>query len=161
MSIDNNPYQTPQSSVEKTNPNEAPVKYVGFWARVAASIIDNILLLIVTVPLLYAVYGQSYFSSQGSDSGIFDIIVSYIFPIVAIVLFWTYKQATPGKMLFNAKIVDAKTGDKPTMGQWLIRYIGYIPSTLVLFLGLMWVGWDKRKQGWHDKMAGTVVVYKR
>ena len=85
--------------------------------------------------------------------------MSYVFPAVTIILFWTYKQATPGKMLFNSKIVDAKTGEKPSTKQWIIRYIGYIPSALVLLLGFMWVGWDKRKQGWHDKMAGTVVVY--
>lgn len=161
MNTKNNPYQTPQSTVEQTNPNDVTIKYAGFWVRVAAAIIDNILLLLVTMPLLYAVYGPAYFSLERSSSGIFDILVSYILPIVAILLFWTYKQATPGKMLFSTKIVDAKTGDKPSLGQWVIRYIGYIPSTLILGLGLLWVGWDSRKQGWHDKMAGTVVVYKR
>jgi len=62
-------------------------------------------------------------------------------------------------MIFGAKIVDATTGEKPSLGQWVIRYIGYFPASIIFFLGLMWVGWDKRKQGWHDKMAGTVVVY--
>lgn len=161
MKSENNPYQTPQSSVEHLNPNETHIKYVGFWARVAAAIVDNILILLVTIPLLYAMYGQSYFSLEGSEGGLFDILVSYVLPIVANISFWIYKQATPGKMLFSAKIVDAKTGGKPTTVQWIIRYIGYIPSTLILLLGLMWIGWDKRKQGWHDKMAGTIVIYKR
>jgi len=25
-------------------------------------------------------------------------------------------------------------------------------------LGLVWVAFDRRKQGWHDKLAGTVVI---
>jgi uncharacterized RDD family membrane protein YckC len=61
-------------------------------------------------------------------------------------------------MAVAATIVDAKTGRKPTMRQWIIRYLGYIVSLLPLGLGYYWVGWDKRKQGWHDKMANTVVV---
>jgi len=73
-------------------------------------------------------------------------------------LFWVYKQATPGKILVKATIVDAATGGKPTMKQWIIRYLGYIPATLPLGLGLFWVGWDSRKQGWHDKLADTVVI---
>ncbi|MFW2124742.1 RDD family protein, partial [Acinetobacter ursingii] len=44
------------------------------------------------------------------------------------------------------------------VGQGIIRYIGYIPATLVLFIGLIWVAFDSKKQGWHDKMAKTVVV---
>ena len=88
-----------------------------------------------------------------------DILISYILPAIAVIIFWQYKQATPGKMLFNARIVDAKTGNKPSNGQWIIRYLGYIPSTLVFGLGFLWVALDKKKQGWHDKMAGTVVVY--
>ncbi len=42
--------------------------------------------------------------------------------------------------------------------QSIIRYIGYIPSILVFCIGLFWVAFDPKKQGWHDKMAKTVVV---
>jgi uncharacterized RDD family membrane protein YckC len=38
------------------------------------------------------------------------------------------------------------------------RYLGYFVSTIPFGLGLFWIGWDKRKQGWHDKLAGTVVI---
>ena len=67
-------------------------------------------------------------------------------------------STTPGKMVVGAKIVDARTGDKPTNKQFLIRYLGYFVSMLPLFMGYIWVGIDSRKQGWHDKMAGTVVL---
>ena len=155
-----NPYQAPQSNVEHINPalgNEP--RYMGFWPRVAASILDNILIILVTLPLLFAVYGRSYFLSDEAIKGPLDFFISYVLPALAVIMFWVYKQATPGKMIFNAKIVDAKTGEKPTTGQWIIRYLGYIPSAIALGLGFLWVIWDKKKQGWHDKMAGTVVVY--
>lgn len=158
MNIENNPYETPRSDVEQTTITTSQ-RYMGFWPRVAATIVDNILIILVTLPILFAVYGKEYFFSDELSQGALDALLNYVFPAVAIILFWSYKQATPGKMMFNAKIVDAKTGEKPSTGQWIIRYIGYIPSVLVLFLGLLWVAWDKRKQGWHDKMAGTVVVY--
>ena len=159
MSAENNPYRTPESNVEPADEFSTSSRYMGFWARVAASIIDNILMLFIILPLLYLVYGQDYFSNVGASGGFIDNFISYVLPAIAILMFWTYKQATPGKMIFNAKIIDAKTGGKPKPSQWLFRYLGYIPSTLIFGLGFLWVIWDKRKQGWHDKMAGTVVVY--
>ena len=64
-------------------------------------------------------------------------------------------------LAISAKIVDAKTGNPPTFGQSVIRYLGYYVSTIAFGLGLIWVAFDARKQGWHDKMAGTVVVRPR
>jgi uncharacterized RDD family membrane protein YckC len=40
----------------------------------------------------------------------------------------------------------------------LLRYVGLIISIVVLLLGVIWIAFDSRKQGWHDKIAGTVVV---
>jgi len=86
-------------------------------------------------------------------------LMNIVFPAVAIILFWVARSATPGKMLIRARIVDARTGGKPTTGQLIGRYLGYYVSTLPLFLGFIWIALDKRKQGWHDKLARTVVVY--
>jgi len=55
--------------------------------------------------------------------------------------------------------VDAQTGATPSAKQLVGRYFAYLVSTLPLCLGLLWIAVDKRKQGWHDKLAGTVVVY--
>jgi len=87
-----------------------------------------------------------------------DFLINWLLPAVAIVLFWIYRQATPGKMAIKARIVDARTGAKPKPSQLMIRYLGYYVSTIPLGLGLIWVAFDPRKQGWHDKIAGTVVV---
>ena len=134
------------------------LEYVGFWARFGASIIDGILECIITFPLLTFFYGIDYWFSDAFVAGPVDFVMSYLFPAIAVILFWILKQATPGKMLLSAKIVDAKTGKTPTTGQFILRYFAYILSIIPLCLGFIWVAFDSKKQGWHDKLAGTVVV---
>ena len=78
----------------------------------------------------------------------------------AIIAFWVMKGATPGKMAISAVVVDAQTHAPVDFWQALTRYVGYFISTLPLFAGLAWVAFDARKQGWHDKMARTVVIHR-
>ena len=136
----------------------ADKEYAGFWIRVVASLIDTILVLVIITPVLLAIYGKSYWFSTSFIKGFWDFILNYILPAIAIIIFWSYKSATPGKMALGMTIVDARTGGKPSTGQFIVRYIGYYVSVLPLFLGLIWVGIDRRKQGFHDKLAGTVVI---
>jgi len=136
------------------------VRYVGFWSRFLASIVDSVILMLISWPLLLVLYGKEYFELEQLVAGPADFLISWVFPIVAVVCFWIYKQATPGKMMVAAKIVDAKTGENPTKGQCIIRYFGYFLSIIPFCLGLFAIGWDKKKQGWHDKLAGTVVIKK-
>ena len=144
-------------------PADAAVEYVGFWARVLATLIDTVLVLCVTLPLVIAVYGRSYFdaSASGVIVGPADFIISWVLPAVAIVLFWFFRQATPGKMAISAQVVDARTGGRLSVGQSIVRYLGYFVSTIPFGLGLLWVAFDPKKQAWHDKIAGTVVIRKR
>ena len=136
------------------------VEYAGFWVRVGATIIDTLLIMAVLVPLLVAIYGWAYF--EAANTGLFagpaDFLLSWVAPAVAVVAFWIYKQATPGKMALSIRIVDATTGSPPSTGQCVGRYFAYFVSIFPLGLGLLWVAFDKRKQGWHDKLAGTVVI---
>ncbi len=134
------------------------LEYVGFWARAVATIVDSLLLIIVTFPFLLIFYGLDYLDSEGLVVGPVDFLLSYVFPIVATLVFWFWKQATPGKMALSAKIVDARTGNEPSAGQYIGRYFAYILSALPLCLGFLWIAFDSKKQGWHDKLAGTVVI---
>jgi uncharacterized RDD family membrane protein YckC len=138
--------------------NDLELEYVGFWARVGASIIDSLLVCIIIWPVVTAVYGTDYWLDGRFIKGPVDFLLSWVFPAVAVILFWVAKQATPGKMAISARIVDAETGGKPNTGQLIIRYLGYYVAMLPVFLGIIWVAFDRRKQGWHDKLAGTVVV---
>ena len=134
------------------------LKYVGFWKRTVAVLIDTFLIILVTLPILIWVYGIEYLNNEHMEKGSFDFIINYVFPTIAVILLWKYYQATPGKMIFKATIVDARTGGKPSLRQLIIRYLGYIISTIPLCLGIFWVAFDKKKQGFHDKLANTVVV---
>ena len=138
---------------------DAP-QYAGFWVRVAASFIDTVLLVVVTGPILFAIYGQAYFDGSGASSaaGFADILITWVAPAVAVIAFWLYRKATPGKMVFSLSVVDAQTGGPLTLGQSIGRYLAYFVSTIPLGLGFLWVAFDSKKQGWHDKLAGTVVV---
>ena len=133
-------------------------EYAGFWIRTGAAIMDTILMLIIILPIVTAIYGTDYWLNESFVNGFWDVILNYIFPAIAVIVFWVYKSATPGKMATRLTIVDAKTGGKPSTGQFIGRYLGYYVSMIPLFLGIIWVGIDKRKQGWHDKLAGTVVI---
>jgi len=142
---------------------ESDFEYVGFWARVWASLIDTVLMAIVVYPILIKIYGLAYFDvgRSGLIAGPMDFLISWVFPAVVVLLFWSAKQSTPGKMAIRAKIVDAETFTKPSKGQMIGRYLAYYVSTMPLCLGMLWVAFDKRKQGWHDKLAGTVVIRER
>lgn len=138
------------------------LEYVGFWPRVGASVIDSILQILITSPILIAIYGWSYYGpDKPLIAGPADFLVSWLLPSVAVILFWIYRQATPGKMAVSARVVDAETGEAMSVGQSIGRYLAYFVSVLPLCLGLFWVAFDPRKQGWHDKLAGTVVVRRR
>ena len=134
------------------------LEYVGFWARVAAALIDTLMLMIITLPLTYMIYGRMSAPAGHAFQGPMDLIINLGLPAVLVIWLWSKMQATPGKLAMSARIVDADTGGAPTLTQLLIRYAGYFVSTIPLGIGLIWVGLDRRKQGWHDKMANTVVV---
>jgi uncharacterized RDD family membrane protein YckC len=133
-------------------------EYAGFGVRFFASIIDTLILMLITYPLLYLIYGSYYWDSDEVFLGFADFVLSCALPIAGTIAFWMYKSATPGKMSLKLAVVDAKTGGKPTLQQSIIRYIGYIISALPLLLGYIWVIFDPKKQALHDKLAGTVVI---
>lgn len=137
------------------------LEYVGFWPRVGAGLIDSILIGIIQWPILTAFYGESYWTYEEVFHGPMDFLLSWVFPAVAVILFWVSRQATPGKMAISAKIVDARTGGVPSIGQFIGRYFLYFLAFLPLGLGIIWVAFDARKQGWHDKIAATVVIRKK
>ncbi len=151
------------------------VEYVGFWPRVVASVIDMLLSAFLLTPIINAIYsrpgpanlGGAFSDPEAASNllldavtphGTADVLLDYVIPAAVVILFWLARQATPGKMVIGARIVDATTLGKPSMGQLLVRYLGYYVGFFSLGLGFFWVGWDARKQGWHDKMAGTLVV---
>ena len=137
-------------------------EYAGFKIRFLAMILDLIIFSAVAIPLMIAIYGSNaVFSGNGEILGVADVIINFILPVIYSVLMWHFKSATFGKILLKIKIVDEQTGNKPTIFQSLGRYIGYIVSTIPLFIGFIWIAFDSKKQGWHDKISKTVVIRKK
>lgn len=136
-------------------------QYAGFWVRVAASLIDTVLTLVITTPLMILYYGYDTYwqaAQEGELLGVVDLLLTWIFPLVATIWFWLKFQATPGKILFSLKVLDEQTGSPLTLKQSIFRYLGYFVSIFGLMLGFIWIAFDAKKQGWHDKIAKTVVV---
>ena len=121
-----NLYEAPKSNL--TVENEEELEYAGFWIRTLAALIDTVLLILLTFPLLYLIYGEAYLESEAMIVGHWDFIISYVFPAVAVILFWLYKSATPGKMMLGLKIISLKDSKKLTIGQSIGRYLGYYPQ---------------------------------
>lgn len=154
-----NPYAAPAHGLDRHAVNDETrgrdFVYMGFWVRVLASIIDNVLIGVACWPLLL-VFGRND-AETNSTFNVLEMVIS----VSAVLLFWNFKQSTPGKMVFGGRIVDAETYGKPSFGQLVLRYVGYIPSFVIFCGGFLWVAIDRKKRGWHDLMAGTVVVIPR
>lgn len=152
-------------SSPETKITAATLQYAGFWRRNWAMSLDTLLLLPLAFVLHWATYARSPYSwinpaPTGSGILLVDYLVQFLAPFLITVLFWVSLGATPGKMALSVEVVDARTGGPITAGQAVIRYLGYVVSSLPLLLGFFWAAWDPKKQTWHDKMAGTVVVFR-
>ena len=151
---------TPPPPAMATGP--APgLRYGGFWVRVVAFILDAIVLAVITAALSPLVSGGNVVTQ--TSAGVMTInytanAIGLLIDLLYFVGFWAWRGQSPGMIPFNMRIVMADDGSKVDVVRCLLRYVGLLISFVILFLGVIWVGFDRRKQGWHDKIAGTVVV---
>lgn len=87
-----------------------------------------------------------------------EYVIKLGFPAIAFFLFWRYRSATPGKMIFRAQIVDATTFGPPSSGQLVIRYLGYYLGVCTCFGGFIWACFHPRRQALHDLLGNTVII---
>lgn len=138
------------------------IEYAGFGRRLVAAIIDIIVLGIVAAVLHFLLFGNSELGIRLTPDG-FSVQsnrgwIEQLFFLSITVIMWMKFLGTPGKLLLGCHVVDAITHKPLKLGQAILRYVAYFISILPLCLGFFWIIWDKRKQGFHDKIAGTVVV---
>ena len=86
------------------------------------------------------------------------LIGSTIFAMIYFLFFWSVAGFTPGKAFLGLRIVQSD-GQRMGLGRAFVRLLAYWISALLFFLGFAWIIVDNRRQGWHDKIAGTIVVY--
>lgn len=134
------------------------VQYAGFWRRLVATLIDN------AVTSAAGGFLGFWLGLVAAATGVGDTAIlvlaytlGFILGLVYYVALWTWRGQTVGKMAMRVRII--KTDGTPiTLGTAVLRYVGYIVSTIVLLIGFFMIAWDGKKQGLHDKIAGTYVV---
>jgi uncharacterized RDD family membrane protein YckC len=146
-------------------------RYGGFWRRAAAILIDKIILYCVYLVLIFVEFAilpsRPYSHLPDTPEGIWaDMTSGFIIGhlimgvLIGMVYFITFHGSvgrTPGKMLLGLKVIQT-SGKDMTYGIAFLRWVGYIFSVLPLYIGFLWVAFDAKKQGWHDKIAGTLVI---
>ncbi len=85
--------------------------------------------------------------------------LSTLFQAAYFTYFWSAagKGQTLGSRALNIRVVKTDGSYLDYFGAFL-RYVGFVISCVVFFIGVIWVAFDAQKQGWHDKIAGTYVV---
>jgi uncharacterized RDD family membrane protein YckC len=135
--------------------------YAGFWIRVAANVLDVLMLGAVNMAVFMATTMATAPSGIGSVSaGISEAVVEsgVLLPPLIIVGCWIVWGATPGKMMLGLRIVDEPTGGRPSAWQCIGRYFMALVALACAGIGYVYIAIDPRKQGWHDKIVRTLVV---
>ena len=149
------------------------VRVAGFWRRLAAGIVDMIVLssvfgilgtvvaLVLRHPLpRLSQLGPDYVIDMAVNGGLFATLGLAMLAILGFLyffLFTTLRGQTFGKHMMRVKVIDAY-GERPTMMRALVRTIAYLPSVVLLALGMLWIAFDREKRGLHDWIADTYVV---
>jgi uncharacterized RDD family membrane protein YckC len=138
----------------------ATARRAGFMSRLTAFAVDIVI-------LAAALRGAAWFvvstgkALRGFESRLdFIAIAGGVLPVlvsVYLVAFWRLWGQTPGKWLMGLKVV--RVGGAPVkLGHAALRAVGYLLSAFPFYVGFLWVlGPDRR--GWHDRIAGTEVIY--
>jgi uncharacterized RDD family membrane protein YckC len=87
-----------------------------------------------------------------------DLLIQISLISVIVLFFWIKKQATPGKLIMKIRIVDQKSLKPITTHQSFVRFLSYFLAALPLFGGFIIMGFNPKKRGLHDFIAGTCVI---
>jgi uncharacterized RDD family membrane protein YckC len=152
-------------------------KFAGFWRRLVAFMIDSTIVTIIFVVLCVIAALAFFFGAMSADNNTWSndlaslkgfssvLLLIMVFYITINIAYFTYFHGatgrTPGKMLLGLQVYSAD-GTEVSFGIAFLRSVGYFVSSLLgtIPLGFIWAAFDKKKQAWHDKIAGTVVIIK-
>lgn len=146
------------------------VDYAGFWLRLGAALIDGIILWALNYLMtgFWNIGVGLPWASSGTDQAADTInaavphvgwrwVVFILIFMAYFAGFWAWRGQTPGKMLTRTKITYLDGSNIGWNGA-IVRFIGYILSAVLLFIGFIWIAFDGRKQGLYDKLANTYVI---
>jgi uncharacterized RDD family membrane protein YckC len=143
------------------------LRYAGFWVRTIAYLIDAILLVLAMV-IISSVAGIGFydvtvrdFSANGFVNRSYFVTLNPLTWLVTLLYFagfWWGRSQTVGMMPFKLRVLRAVDGRPLGPGRAIGRFFGLALAFFIFAIGVIWVAFDGRKQGWHDKLARTVVV---
>jgi uncharacterized RDD family membrane protein YckC len=146
-------------------PGPAPgLRYAGFWIRFVSYLIDvvpiSIVASLLSIPTGAGFHCATVNGVYTCDGGTGSLgwWIGLLVLGTYWVLTWSLLGASLGQKALGMSVVDATNGQAIDIGKAVLRYVGFVISLVPLALGLIWAGFDPRKQGWHDKIAGTYVV---
>ena len=154
-------------------PPQPQTSYAGFWIRFIARFVDGLILGIPLTIILFvfiAISGAALTATSsdqnaqnttaGVASGIF--LLFYVIALVGIagyqIYFWGTSGQTIAMRMFHLRVVDANTGAPIGIGRAVVRWLMTLVNSWACYIGWIWVAFDARKQGWHDKVANSVVL---
>ena len=134
--------------------------YGGFWRRLIAFLIDLCIISIFTCLITYA--GTKVLEAFVNEDALKNSVLAssllfYTLFIFYFIYFHGTLGQTPGKIALRLKVLQ-ESGDPVSLGTAFLRLVGYIVSASVLCVGFLWIVFDGKKQGWHDKIARTKVM---
>jgi uncharacterized RDD family membrane protein YckC len=138
--------------------------YGGFWRRMYAFSLDGFLIMLLTLTILACgMLLLPNLDMQQSYGGVKSEYVTHFSWLWAFMFmaYFTYFHGicgkTPGKMIFGLRVTRVN-GEPLGLGTALLRWFCYGNSVFFFFLGFLWIIVDRKKQGFHDKIAETVVI---
>lgn len=144
------------TSAQKTIP------VAGFGRRLITALYDALIIgvagyfLILILGIVFLVLGLMD-TGESEGFAILSTICLVAWSMIYYIASWSTSGQTLGKMIAGIKVISAD-GSPVSLGQALLRYLGYIVSGAVISVGFLWIAFDPRRQGWHDKIARTYVV---
>ena len=132
----------------------------GFWRRSMAYFVDTIFLVVVgaVVGVVIGSAGEAA-NVPSHDVELLSQAIGQILGLAYFLYFWTAwgDGQTPGMRLLGLRVIRTD-GALMSVGRAFLRYIGLGISILAVLIGVIWVAFDRNKQGWHDKIADTYVI---
>ncbi|TDN62152.1 RDD family protein [Paraburkholderia sp. BL10I2N1] len=136
------------------------MQYATYSRRGRALLIDSIwwTVLVLFVPVGPSAEELLSAPALAGPSILFWLTVAQCIPVVVTGIMWATWGTSPGKRALGLRIVDADTGQPMTARQAAMRTLGYLVCFATGGAGFLWVLFNPRRQGLHDRMANTVVI---
>ena len=137
--------------IKEDEPKES---LAGFWIRLGAYLIDYLVICLILL-IIFIFFGDEDSLDNMSDSTAELIFFGSVLFYHMISLY--HSSTTIGKSIFGLKVIDIKTGNKVSAAQAIARSLSYILSS-IFYIGFIIIAFNKKKQGFHDQLAKTLVI---